>query len=102
MRHGAGLYRKPAADQRVEQDGWTRPAAKPAGARLPPVRQLAIDLGVATGTVARAYQELESDGYLQTRRGGGTWVAPQPDGAQRRRAALVAQRAREYAENVRS
>lgn len=47
------------------------------GDRLAPVRQLAGDLGVAPGTVARAYRELESAGYVLTRRGGGTRVAPQ-------------------------
>jgi DNA-binding transcriptional regulator YhcF (GntR family) len=45
------------------------------GARLPPVRQLAADLGLAAGTVARAYQELENAGLVTTRRGGGTRVA---------------------------
>ena len=43
-----------------------------ADARLPPVRQLAADLGLAAGTVARAYQELEAGGLVITRRGGGT------------------------------
>lgn len=46
------------------------------GDRLAPVRQLAGDLGVAPGTVARAYRELESAGYVITRRGGGTKIAP--------------------------
>jgi GntR family transcriptional regulator len=46
-----------------------------AGERLPPVRQLAADLGLANGTVARAYQELEAAGLVETRRGGGTLVA---------------------------
>lgn len=46
-----------------------------AGDRLPSVRQLAGDLGVATGTVARSYRELESAGLLVTRRGGGTRVS---------------------------
>lgn len=45
------------------------------GSRLPPVRQLAADLGLATGTVARAYRELEAAGLVETRRGGGTVVA---------------------------
>ncbi|MBO1336195.1 GntR family transcriptional regulator [Streptomyces sp. VRA16 Mangrove soil] len=44
--------------------------------RLPPVRQLAADLGLATGTVARAYRELESAGLVHSRRGAGTRVAP--------------------------
>lgn len=44
--------------------------------RLPSVRQLAKDLGVAPGTVAKAYRSLENEGLLQTRIGGGTRVAP--------------------------
>jgi DNA-binding transcriptional regulator YhcF (GntR family) len=72
-----------------------------ADARLPPVRQLAADLGLAAGTVARAYQELEAGGLVVTRRGGGTRVAPQPGAAQRRRAALVRLRAQEYVDSLR-
>ena len=45
------------------------------GDRLPPLRQLAGDLGVAVGTVARTYRELEREGLLTSRRGGGTRVA---------------------------
>ncbi|MFD7439547.1 GntR family transcriptional regulator [Streptomyces sp. NPDC059861] len=48
----------------------------PEGERLPTVRQLAADLGLAAGTVARAYRELESASFIQTRRGAGTRVAP--------------------------
>ncbi|GAA2674951.1 GntR family transcriptional regulator [Actinoplanes palleronii] len=49
--------------------------ALPARERLPPVRQLAADLGLAVGTVARAYRELELAGLVTSRRGGGTRVA---------------------------
>ena len=49
-------------------------AALAPGDRLPPVRQLAADLGLAAGTVARAYRELESAGLISSRRGGGTHV----------------------------
>lgn len=48
----------------------------PAGARLPAVRRLAADLGLAPGTVARAYRELETEGYLITQGRNGTIVAP--------------------------
>ena len=48
------------------------------GDRMPPVRQLAADLGLAVGTVARTYRELEQAGYVRSRRGGGTRVAPAP------------------------
>lgn len=43
--------------------------------RLPSVRQLAGDLRLAPGTVARTYKSLEEAGLVQTRRGGGTTVA---------------------------
>jgi DNA-binding transcriptional regulator YhcF (GntR family) len=45
-----------------------------AGARLPTVRRLAEDLGLAANTVARAYRELESDGVITTRGRHGTFV----------------------------
>jgi DNA-binding transcriptional regulator YhcF (GntR family) len=45
------------------------------GERLPTVRQLAGDLRVAPGTVARAYKELEAAGLVETRRAAGTRVA---------------------------
>lgn len=44
------------------------------GDRLPPVRRLAEDLGVAANTVARAYRELEADGVLEGRGRSGTFV----------------------------
>ncbi|MDY6835593.1 MAG: substrate-binding domain-containing protein, partial [Chloroflexota bacterium] len=46
------------------------------GDRLPTVRELARKLKINPGTVARAYGELERDGIVQTRRGGGTYVVP--------------------------
>jgi len=54
------------------------------GSRLPTVRALAGDLGVATGTVARAYKELEATGLIESRRRLGTVVthsSPTADGA---------------------
>ncbi|UIK88219.1 GntR family transcriptional regulator [Arthrobacter polaris] len=47
----------------------------PPGTRLPTVRSLAGDLGLAAGTVARAYKELEAAGVLTTNRRQGTVVA---------------------------
>ena len=49
------------------------------GQRLPPVRQLAADLGLAAGTVARTYRHLEAEGLVVTRRGGGTRVSSNLD-----------------------
>jgi DNA-binding transcriptional regulator YhcF (GntR family) len=47
----------------------------PAGTRLPTVRALAAELGLAVNTVARAYRELEADGVVVTEGRRGTFVA---------------------------
>ena len=47
-----------------------------ANERLPSVRQLAKDLCVAPGTVAKAYRALEAEGFLVSRTGSGTRVSP--------------------------
>lgn len=62
----------------------------PSGARLPTVRQLAADLGVAPGTVARAYKELEAIGAIETRGRAGTIVAWSADSGERRVQELAA------------
>ena len=49
------------------------------GDRLPSIRQLANDLGLAGGTVARAYRELESDGVVTTHGRHGTVVQGPPE-----------------------
>jgi DNA-binding transcriptional regulator YhcF (GntR family) len=45
-----------------------------AGDQLPPIRQLAADLGLAANTVARAYRELEGSGLVTSRVRHGTTV----------------------------
>ncbi|WP_117209763.1 GntR family transcriptional regulator [Allorhizocola rhizosphaerae] len=47
----------------------------PAGIRLPSSRDLAVQLGLARGTVTAAYDQLIAEGYLTARRGSGTRVA---------------------------
>ena len=47
----------------------------PPGTRLPTVRELAAELGLAVNTVARTYRELESAGVIETRGRRGTFVA---------------------------
>lgn len=46
-----------------------------AGTRLPTVRALAAELGLAANTVARTYRELEEAGLLETRGRAGTFVS---------------------------
>jgi GntR family transcriptional regulator len=71
------------------------------GARLPSMRALAADLGVAVGTVGRAYAELEAAGLVASRRRTGTVVTGGPVSAGdderrvRQAAAELAARARE-------
>jgi DNA-binding transcriptional regulator YhcF (GntR family) len=54
------------------------------GTRLPTVRGLADDLGLAVNTVARAYRELEAAGLVETRGRGGTVVTADADASQTR------------------
>lgn len=51
------------------------------GDRLPASRDLARDLGIAVGTVQRAYRELEAGGTVTSRRRVGTVIAEPPAGA---------------------
>jgi len=44
--------------------------------RLPSVRELSEALRVSAITIKRAYQDLETDGYVFTRAGLGSFVAP--------------------------
>jgi DNA-binding transcriptional regulator YhcF (GntR family) len=46
--------------------------------RLPTVRRLAADLGLAANTVAKAYRQLELAGLIETRGRLGTFVAGEP------------------------
>ncbi|MDT0381834.1 GntR family transcriptional regulator [Streptomyces sp. DSM 42041] len=60
-----------------------RAGALPVGYRLPTVRGLAGELGLAANTVAKAYRALESDGVIETRGRNGTFVAAAGDAADR-------------------
>jgi DNA-binding transcriptional regulator YhcF (GntR family) len=68
-----------------------------AGTRLPTVRKLADDLGLAPNTVARAYRELETDGFIETRGRNGSFVSAQGDAAERQ----AQDAARDYANRIR-
>ncbi len=66
------------------------------GARLPTVRALADELGLAANTVAKAYRELEAEGVIETRGRAGSFIAWSADGAEselERLAAAYAERA---------
>lgn len=67
----AGNGTPPYEQLRAQLAALVEAGALAEGDRLPPVRGLAADLGLAPGTVARAYTELETDGLVagQGRRG---------------------------------
>ncbi|MFJ3650431.1 SCO1417 family PLP biosynthesis transcription factor [Streptomyces murinus] len=47
----------------------------PVAARLPAERELALSLSVSRTTVAAAYEALRGEGFLESRRGAGSWTA---------------------------
>jgi DNA-binding transcriptional regulator YhcF (GntR family) len=67
------------------------------GSRIPTVRALAEELGIAPNTVAKAYRQLEEDGILQTRGRNGSFVSPQGGAAERK----AQEAAGEYAARMR-
>ena len=65
-------------------DGRLRP-----GEKLPTVRAMAEQLGLAPNTVARAYRELEAAGVVDTRGRSGTFVAGDEVSSEARAAATT-------------
>jgi GntR family transcriptional regulator len=63
--------------------------------RLPSVRELSEALNVSAITIKRAYQDLETDGFILTRAGMGSFVAPvERDALRERKVAEVQQELR--------
>jgi DNA-binding transcriptional regulator YhcF (GntR family) len=74
------------------------------GTLLPPVRQLALDLGVHFNTVAQAYRTLADEGWLELRRKRGAMVVERttPRKADTRKVAALTDRLRDIAAELRS
>ncbi|MFE0423235.1 GntR family transcriptional regulator [Streptomyces sp. NPDC058953] len=73
----------PFEQLRAQVAELARSGALPVGHRLPTVRGLADELGLAPNTVAKAYRALETDGVVETRGRNGTFVAAAGDAAVR-------------------
>ncbi|MFE2374661.1 GntR family transcriptional regulator [Streptomyces sp. NPDC059398] len=86
----------PYEQVRAQIAGQARSGKLPAGYRLPTVRGLADELGLAANTVAKSYRALEADGVIETRGRNGTFVAAAGDAAERE----AAEAARAFAERV--
>lgn len=68
--------KQPLYRQLVEQvEAAVRAGTLPPGYKLPTVRQMARELSTASGTVIRAYEELEHLGIIQMTQGKGTFIA---------------------------
>ncbi|WP_304050780.1 GntR family transcriptional regulator [Jatrophihabitans endophyticus] len=74
--------------------------ALPPGTRLPTIRQLANDLGLAPGTIARAYRELEAAGVVISRVRHGTTIAERAKPSRRETSDRLAAAAHAYALTV--
>lgn len=91
----AGAPAAPYEQLRAQISEQARSGRLPVGWRLPTVRGLAEELGLAANTVAKAYRALEADGVVETRGRAGTFVAAAGDAADRRAAEAAAAYARE-------
>ena len=80
----AGSAVPPFEQLRVQLLGQVQSGELAAGAKLPTVRGLADELGLAVNTVARAYRELEGSGIIETRGRSGSFVSALGDAGERR------------------
>ena len=60
------------------------------GSRMPSVRQLAMELSINPNTIQRAYSQLETEGYVYTVSGRGTFVCEVREQNRQRRAEVTA------------
>ena len=92
-RDGRPIYEQVKDDlRRLVVTGAMQP-----GEKLPSVRELAVSLAINPNTIQRAYRELESEGYIYTVSGKGSFAAEQADVTGRRNEKLL----REFDEIVR-
>ncbi|MFE2142831.1 GntR family transcriptional regulator [Streptomyces sp. NPDC059456] len=93
---GAAGAAAPYEQLRAQIAEAARAGDLPVGYKLPTVRGLAEELGLAANTVAKAYRALEGDGVIETRGRNGTFIAAAGDGAAREAASA----AQAYAERA--
>ena len=71
------------------------------GTQLPSVREMAREMGVNPNTMARAYMELEREGFVTTHRGEGSFIAADPRRVDQERNRLAASARDRFVEEVR-
>lgn len=72
------------------------------GEKIPSVRELAQALQINPNTVMRAYQELDRDGLIETRRGQGTFITSSRERVEMVRENLVSKLIIEFMEKLES
>lgn len=71
---------RPLIDQIVDAVGrMIDDRAIRVGARMPSIRNFAVDHGISRFTVVQAYDRLVATGYLHSRQGSGFYVSPRPE-----------------------
>ncbi|MFI9052704.1 GntR family transcriptional regulator [Streptomyces sp. NPDC053427] len=79
----------PFEQVRTQIADLARGGGLPVGYKLPTVRGLAEELGLAANTVAKAYRALESDGVIETRGRNGSFIAAAGEAADKEAAAAA-------------
>ena len=70
------------------------------GVQQPSVRDMSTTMGVNPNTMARAYQELEREGFIETRRGEGSFVTREPGRIDDERRRLTAAACQQFSEQI--
>ena len=70
------------------------------GEQLPSVREMASRMGVNPNTMGRAYQELEREGFVHTRRGEGSFVTHEATRIESERTTLAQAACARFAEQL--
>ncbi|WP_242641057.1 GntR family transcriptional regulator [Streptomyces kasugaensis] len=84
----------PFEQVRAQIADQARDGRLPVGHKLPTVRGLAEELGLAANTVAKSYRALEADGVIETRGRNGSFIAAVGDAADKEAAEAAADYAR--------
>ncbi|NMP22799.1 GntR family transcriptional regulator [Sulfobacillus sp. DSM 109850] len=93
---------QPIYEQIVEQmSGAIARGDLDLGEKLPSVRDLAQGLKAAPNTVVHAYQELEREGLIETRRGQGTFVTTSTSVVHEFRTTLAKELAAQFLQQMR-
>ncbi|WP_018131391.1 GntR family transcriptional regulator [Effusibacillus pohliae] len=72
------------------------------GTKIPSVRELAQQLRINPNTVMRAYQELERDGLVETRRGQGTFITSSAETVEQVKKVLAAEAVQSFVDSLKA